>query len=148
MLAQSLLSYGYLPAEVPPPFSMLEYAVMTEVFHNDLIAMGPASSRCAYHSIPRVHHSRRLLGIPNPLHQLKLCVLIEQFWPELEKHMSRSPLSLTTCQINPTPPRALSKSFGFDAFDTERVLRSSASRFLLKADLSRFYHTLYTHSIP
>jgi len=32
--------------------------------------------------------------------------------------------------------------------DQERVLRSSASRFVLKADLSRFYHTLYTHSIP
>ncbi len=36
----------------------------------------------------------------------------------------------------------------FDAFDSEKVIRSSSSRFLLKADLSRFYHTLYTHSIP
>jgi hypothetical protein len=147
-LSQLLIRHGYLPSEVPPPFSMEGYAAILNNLPKDLDRVGPTSSRSAYHSIPRLQHFRRLLGIPNPLHQLKLALLLEHHWTEIEKHMARSPLSLTTLQTNTDPPRALSKAGGFDAFDTERVLRSSASRFLLKADLSRFYHTLYTHSIP
>ena len=48
----------------------------------------------------------------------------------------------------PGSSRGLERVDDFDALDRERVIRSSSSRFLLKADLSRFYHTLYTHSIP
>lgn len=147
-LTQLLIRTGYLPTEVPPPFSMEDYAANLKKLPNDLDGLGPKSSRCAYHSIPRLQHFRRLLGIPNPLHQLKLAILLENHWPDVEKHMAQSPLSLTTLRVNTDPPRALSKVGGFDSLDTERVLRSSASRFLLKADLSRFYHTLYTHSIP
>jgi hypothetical protein len=42
----------------------------------------------------------------------------------------------------------LSLAKSFEEFDVERVLRSSTSRYVLRADLSRFYHSLYTHSIP
>jgi len=47
----------------------------------------------------------------------------------------------------PGSNRGLERAHDFGDFDQERVIRSSSSRFLLKADLSRFYHTLYTHSI-
>jgi hypothetical protein len=147
-LAQSLISAGYFPAELPTPFTMESYAANLNKLPEKLSDVGPQFSRCAYHSIPRLLHFRRLLGIPNPLHQLKLAKVIEQHWPQIEKHMEQSRLSLTRLHINPSPPRALTRSGGFDDLETERVLRSSASRFVLKADLSRFYHTLYTHSIP
>ena len=127
---------------------MESYAANLDKLPKDLTKIGPPASRCAYHSIPRLQHLRRLLGIPNPLHQLKLSYLIEDHWTDIESHMKRSPLLLTRFEVNPDPPRALTKVGKFDDLDTERVLRSSASRFLLKADLSRFYHTLYTHSIP
>lgn len=147
-LSTLLIGDGYFPVEVPPAFSTHSFASMVDVIGSDLASFVRNSSRCLYHSYPRVQHSRRLLGIPNPLHQLRLSRVIEEFWPDLEKHMAQSTLSLTTLKISERPPRALTKNFGFDALDTERVLRSSAARYLLKADLSRFYHTLYTHSIP
>jgi Reverse transcriptase (RNA-dependent DNA polymerase) len=147
-ITQLLIEHGYFPAELPSPFSTKSYAANLDKLPADPTGIGPKSSRCAYHSIPRLQHSRRLLGLPNPLHQLKLAFLVERHWSEIEKHMAQSPLSLTSLHVNPEPPRALSKAAQFDDLDTERVLRSSASRFLLKADLSRFYHTLYTHSIP
>jgi hypothetical protein len=147
-LAQSLISAGYFPAEIPTPLTMESYAANLDKLPKKLSDVGPQFSRCAYHSIPRLQHFRRLLGIPNPLHQLKLAKVIEQHWLQIEKHMGQSRLSLTRLHVNPSPPRALSRLGGFDDLETERVLRSSASRFVLKADLSRFYHTLYTHSIP
>lgn len=62
--------------------------------------------------------------------------------------MGQSVLSMTRMQYTPGSSRGLERVEDFDALDRERVIRSSSSRFLLKADLSRFYHTLYTHSIP
>jgi hypothetical protein len=62
--------------------------------------------------------------------------------------MANSALSMTRLQHVTGSERGLQHQYDFDALDQERIVRSSASRFLLKADLSRFYHSLYTHSIP
>src|ERR1700722_4083643 len=143
-----VIDKGYFPVEIPPAFSTSSFAGALGHLPINLNTFAAKSSRCAFHSIPRLQHHRRLLGIPNPLHQLKLVVLIESHWASLETHMKRSALSMTRLQYSPGSSRGLEKVNDFDAFDSERVIRSSASRFLLKADLSRFYHTLYTHSIP
>jgi hypothetical protein len=147
-LAHTLIESGYFPKEIPPAFSTSNYAAVLDQLPAKLDGIGQKSSRCIFHSIPRLQHSRRLLGITNLLHQYKLALVIENHWLDLEAHMRSSPLSLTRMEVNATPPRALSRVGDFDDLDTVRVLRSSASRYLLKADLSRFYHTLYTHSIP
>ncbi len=143
-----VIDKGYFPVEIPPAFSTSSFAGATGYLPTDLNKFAQKSSRRAFHSIPRLQHHRRLLGIPNPLHQLKLVVLIESNWASLESHMKKSALSMTRMQYVPGSSRGLESVDDFDAFDRERVIRSSSSRFLLKADLSRFYHTLYTHSIP
>jgi hypothetical protein len=147
-LAETLIRDGYFPTELPPAFSSARYSVIIGALQNQLDAIGPRFSKCADHSIPRLHHARRLLGIPNPLHQLKLAILIQDHWPQLGSHMRQSPLSLTRLEVNSTRPRALSRAGHFDDLERARILKSSAARYVLKADLSRFYHTLYTHSIP
>jgi hypothetical protein len=147
-LAQALIERGYFPVEIPPAFSPSAFAAVLNQLPRNIDTVGPESSKCAFHSIPRLQHSRRLLGIPNPLHQYKLASVIEKSWNQLETHMKRSALSLTRLEIKPGSSRALSRISDFGDLDTARLLRSSASRFVLKADISRFYHTLYTHSIP
>jgi hypothetical protein len=147
-LAHALIKHGYFPKEIPPPFSPSTYAAVLDKLLANLNAIGQKSSKCIMHSIPRLQHSRRLLSIPNPLHQFRLALVVEQSWAVLDNHMRRSPLSLTRLELKAGSSRALSRVGDFGDLDTARVLRSSASRYLLKADLSRFYHTLYTHSIP
>jgi hypothetical protein len=143
-----VIEKGYFPVEIPPAFSTSSFAGALGYLPANLNNFAAKYSRCAFHSIPRLQHHRRLLGVPNPLHQLKLVVVIESHWTSLENHMKQSALSMTRMQYSPGLSRGLERVNDFDAFDSERVIRSSASRFLLKADLSRFYHTLYTHSIP
>lgn len=147
-LAHALIKHGYFPRELPPPFSPATYAAVLNKLPENLGAIGQKYSKCASHSIPRLQHSRRLLSVPNPLHQFRLAVVVEQVWAALDTHMRRSPLTLTRLELKAGASRALSRAGDFDDLDTARVLRSSASRYLLKADLSRFYHALYTHSIP
>jgi hypothetical protein len=146
--AELLIGAGFLPSELPPPFTSRGYSRILAGLPNDLDTIGPKSSRCAFHSIPRFQHVRRLLSIPNPLHQLKLAQLVERSWSALDDHMRQSPLSLTRLEPNSNPPRALKKVAGFRDLETARISCCSAARYVLKADLSRFYHTLYTHSIP
>jgi hypothetical protein len=143
-----LIHKGYFPVEIPPSFSTSGFSSALGYLPVNLDRFVAKSSRCAFHSIPRLQRHRRLLGIPNPLHQLRLAVIIEKYWKELDTHMSQSSLSMTRFQYEPTADRGLERMHDFDALDQERIIRSSASRFLLKADLSRFYHSLYTHSIP
>src|SRR5882762_4450584 len=147
-LAQALIERGYFPVELPPAFSPATYAAVLNSLPRNLGLIGQKCSKCALHSIPRLQHSRRFLGIPNPLHQFRLALVVEHAWTDIENHMKRSPLSLTRLEVKAGSSRALSRVGDFGDLDTARVLRSSASRYLLKADLSRFYHTLYTHSIP
>jgi hypothetical protein len=147
-LAEELIRDGYLPSELPPAFSSAKYSEIIAVLRENLDSTTPRFSKCVSHSIPRLYHARRLLGIPNPLHQLKLAVLVQDHWHELDSHMKRSQLSLTRLEVNPRPPRALLRVGHFDDLEIAKILKSSAARYVLKADLSRFYHTLYTHSIP
>ena len=142
-----LIERGYLPVEIPPAFSTAGFASVLQHLPADLGDFAQKSSKCVFHSIPRLLHHRRLLGIPNPLHQLKLVKTIEEHWAGLEAHMEASTLSLTRMGYVPGSSRGLERIGDFDSLDQERVVRSSASRYLLKADLSRFYHSLYTHSI-
>jgi hypothetical protein len=142
-----LIEKGYLPVEIPPAFSMASFASSLSHLAADLNGFARRFSKCVFHSIPRLLHHRRLLGIPNPLHQLKLVAVIEEHWDELEAHMQASTLSLTRMAYVAGSSRGLERVGDFDSLDHERVVRSSASRYLLKADLSRFYHSLYTHSI-
>jgi hypothetical protein len=146
-LSYDVVSSGYFPVEVPPCFSTTSFAATLLQVAPKVGSFRTKSSRCAYHSIPRLQHHRRLLGVPNPLHQLRLALIIEQDWPHLEQHMNSSTLSLTRLAHVRGSSRGLERVHDFDALDRERLIRSSGSRFLLKADLSRFYHTLYTHSI-
>src|SRR5690348_4812702 len=98
-LAEHLINKGYFPTELPPAFSTYKYSQIISALPNlDVFQRG--SSRCAIHSIPRLQHLRRLVGIPNPLHQLRLSALIERHWSDLDTHMRKSRLSLTTLQIN------------------------------------------------
>jgi hypothetical protein len=118
-----LIDKGYFPVEIPAAFSPSGFATILPVLTKNLEQFATKSSRCAYHSIPRLQHDRRLLGIPNPLHQLKLAVTLEKHWPDLEAHMKKSPLSFIPRK---TAPRlggeaTIAMAFSFDGFIKPRL---------------------------
>jgi hypothetical protein len=76
-----------------------------------------------------------------------LCDAIAANWPALSGTFTSS-ISLSTPTHFPNGTRAVSRSLDFDDWSIERFKKSSDSRFVLRADLSRFYHTIYTHSLP
>src|SRR5262245_44435558 len=143
--AFDLLSRGYFPKEVTPPFNTLEFANRVLGY----IGVAPASfaraKRCQLcsHNFARVGRYRRVLSIPNPVAQYNLCVLIGNSWPRIEKLVRRS--TITVSQPVQGKERALTPGEG-RLNETRARLRATA-RHIVFADIARFYHSIYTHVI-
>lgn len=143
---QEFIEKGYLPNKIIPPFTTKTLADNLQSILNKLQNFSQITSRCSTYSIPKEKNSRRLFGIPNPLHQIKLCKVLSENWDELKKFISSSTISLSTPKEG--TERALSPCKKFSEISYERAMNSTDSRYLLQTDISRYYSTIYTHSIP
>ncbi len=167
--AKDLIQYGYFPAELPPPFqatSLGKFVGNTkkgkfERWLNEWVnknrlkgkddELNRPESKCVYYSVPRVKNLRRVLSIPNPFYQIILSNIIEKNWTEIEKHIQKSPISISRPVIPIQRKRKDSRSFDQIKHtinnEQEIALISTEFSFALKTDISRYYPTLYTHSI-
>lgn len=98
------------------------------------------------HSVPKMKHLRRHFGIPNPYSQSMLSISIAENWERLDALCKRSPIALS--RPVPSGRRAVSSEHSRRIEGVRRSQTSIGHRFMLKADISSFYPTIYTHSIP
>lgn len=82
------------------------------------------------------------------MNQYQVARAVAEGWRELKSACVGSPISLTTPRYLKHGSRAISPSSAFDAIPVARARSRTASRFLLATDLSQFYPSIYTHSIP
>ena len=162
LTAKDLVTYGYFPAEIPPPFNTIklgdifskkrpdQFEVIVNQWHNKDRRTNIPGSKCCLFSVPRIKNLRRHIGIPNPLYQIILCSYIEKNWKEIKKHIKKSSISISRPKI-PIKREKSIRSFDLVKntlnFEQEFALRSTEFSYVLKTDISRFYDTLYTHSI-
>ncbi len=148
-----LLSRGYFPKELPPPFKTTEFADAV----SDPFLRVPAEfesnpkgrkrdSAWCNHNLVRTGGLRRHLGIPNPVHFYRLAQLIVRNWRHLREHANASPYSLSKPVASST--RAISPEHDLSERATQRVAMRTGARVLVTADISRFFPSIYTHSIP
>lgn len=153
---KNLIGKGYLPYELVPAITTIDFAKKAEQVSNYIKSFkGEKSSKYCSYSIPKVKHVRRTLGIPNPYHQLKLSNLIVDNWEDINNFIQTSPISLSKPKVNNftlmnelKEVRTFSREINLSDISKYSILNSTDSRYLLKADISRFYPTIYTHIIP
>ena len=158
MTEKELLKNGYLPKELPPPFESKTFSKEIDEINsawnshysslrrNDKIKF--LDSKWSNFSIPKVQLSRRTVNIPNPLHHSKLCKTIADNWSEIEDIYSKSKISSSTPKPDSQKFRALIPKDNFGEFKRRRLSKSFDNLYEVKTDVSRFYGTIYTHSIP
>ncbi|MFC9710608.1 reverse transcriptase domain-containing protein [Paenibacillus sp. NPDC056933] len=150
-----LVSNGYFPAELIPAFNTKELGNIVNDILPSLTGMNINinsekiySSKGCLHTIPRILHHRRTLTIPNPFHQIKVFDSISTNWTEIKKTINSSRYSMTKPLIKKDSLRAIERRYSFNDIPYLLPTISSNSRYLLKTDISRYYPTIYTHSIP
>lgn len=142
-----LLSRGYFPKELPPTFCSDDFANkvvaplggMPQTFQEH-----SRTARLCEHNLARAGTLRRKLGLPNPVLQYNLCRLIEKNWRQIRTASCASVLSQSY------PVESTRRALTPASVDLTRMRAKvrATSTYLLATDISLFYHSVYTHSIP
>ncbi|AVH65505.1 RNA-directed DNA polymerase [Nostoc sp. 'Peltigera membranacea cyanobiont' N6] len=141
---QDFIEKGFFPKELVPAFTTENLADNLDKINSNIQNPSKKSSKFLSYSFPKSKYSRRILGIPNPLHQVVLCNFISQEWQDIENFILSSPL----CQQSPLSYKRRAVSSYPINLPAERAISSASHRYRLYTDISRFYSTIYTHSIP
>jgi len=150
--ATSLLTRGYFPRELPPPFTTLGFGAFIAVQGQRATLPNPRRgdwTRCVAHNLARPGSFRRPLKIPNPWHHLPLADEIERQWPQLLTHFRRAAFSASSPIVRRTVlDRALVPRLSHRMLPRLRARRFVGCRYFLHTDINQFYPSIYTHSIP
>lgn len=151
---QDLLEFGYFPKELPPAFSTETFANKFVTINSQLQAQGKpnySSSKLLEFSIPKKDYYRRNLSIPNPFHQSYLSEIICDKWSEIDAFCQKSNISASRPVENSskdTDNRAITTLKKFSEFQKDCIIDSFDKIYELRVDISWFYHSIYTHTIP
>lgn len=155
MKLHDMLNRGYFPKELPRPFVTASFASaatsgsqLTGAFAAKQFPKPKSfrSSKPVRYSLARGALLRRPLSIPNPLHYYHLCDEITKHWSDLSLHLAGNTLSATS----PTPAIRRAIDGKHPQSDRSRLAQNTrlGRRYVLQTDITRFYHSIYTHSIP
>jgi hypothetical protein len=146
---ENLLERGYLPQELPPPFVSQGLAkfVAAEKPKGFPFVSTPATSIPEVFNLARTGTLRRQLSILNPIHFSFLADFVADNWAALEKEATGSLFSLSS-PVTTDPKRGIGRQHRMDQRADRRAQVYAQGRYLLRADLSRFYPSVYTHTIP
>lgn len=148
-MLEALLVKGFLPRELPPIFSSASLAVLSRSSTGNPPALTSGSAEWTqpmHHNLSRVGGLRRRLSIPNPANYFRLSRTFAQHEADLTREWSRSPFSFTRPQQDLSNIRALAT--GSNDRGSARAQNRVGARYILRADISQFYPSIYTHAVP
>lgn len=143
-LKESLLKVGYLPENLPPTFT-------TEAIGGFLaekeawISKEPV--RSANYNSSKRGMTRRTFSLVHPETAHDLAAFIEIHADEFAEFFNKSPFSLSAPQLMEDGDRAVQIA-SHSELEAARLAKLAPFRFIAKTDISRFYHSIYTHSVP
>jgi hypothetical protein len=151
---KDLLAKGYFAEELPPPFHTLllasnyialqhHYAKLTVKEKEKIKETSPV-----LYSTPKIGIYRRITSLPNPVHQIPLSDIIATNWAVLRTHWNKSDLSASIPIVKKSEKRAIVQISKFQEFKEKCIKTSFDKLYELKADVSKYFPSIYTHSIP
>jgi hypothetical protein len=155
MKLKDLIERGYFPKELPPPFDTSDLSAeideILESWENTCKNTRSKynTSKTIVYSISKGKLSRRFLQIPNPLHFSILSKKIVSHWNDYEKVFRLSEYSRSF----PVPEKAKEKRSVSTAIKSVAEFKNSLLNISIdklievRVDISKFYQTIYTHSI-
>ncbi|WP_084511200.1 RNA-directed DNA polymerase [Desulfatibacillum aliphaticivorans] len=139
------LRRGFFPKELLPPFTTISFADALEGL-GAVPEVTYQTSKCVRFSFSKYASLRRDISIPNPHPFCELAGLIVEHWDTLTAQWAKSSITRSAPVLSTV--RAVEGASGFTNLPSTRAEVRSSGRFLLNADVSKFYHTIYTHSLP
>jgi hypothetical protein len=146
---QRLLEVGYFPAELPPPFvthSLARYRRSLLREWNAHPMFKNFRSRPEHFSIPRFAAARRRITVPNPVNYYRLAQLIADRWIEIRDFIATSKITEFRPIIDAKGDRSIFQ-LDFSIVDRRTAEILADYNHAFKTDITRFYQSIYTHSV-
>lgn len=149
MRLRKLLRRGYFPAELPPPFTSETFAASAVAFAAkwDSAKIRKFWTAPESYSIPRYGDARRKLALVNPINQLHVAQLIAENWNDIKARLVRSNVSEFKPAFSASAYGRAITGVDFDGVARRRARLLSTFGRYVKTDITRFYPSIYTHSI-
>ena len=143
--AKALLSRGMFPRELPPIFTTTQLGAASPALATALKNKKREPTKPERFSLPKAKLGRRTSFVVNPVAYLDLAISIGDNWKEIRRALKS--------KFSGAPPsffgkeRAL-KEINFKSIRERNIVEGSGHSFILLSDFSRFFPTVYSHSIP
>ncbi|NQZ28325.1 MAG: RNA-directed DNA polymerase [Colwellia sp.] len=147
MNSNDLISKGFFPKEFPSFFDSSGFGLSLQI-NNTILEAAPKTSHTIKASIPKGAGFRRNIAIPNPKHFTLLAKFLSEKSNDITQFYDVSEISMSKSRSKFGSIRAVSNSHLYEEFIEERIIKGFASKYLVTADISKFYGSIYTHSIP
>jgi hypothetical protein len=149
-----LLSYGYLFKELPPPFESITFGSNFSL----ISGLSYNTNKCIEYSIPKGQYSRRILQLPHPSNFVQIVnhICEPKHWAILQNHFSGSDYSHSKVvenvsagmKVSNKQNRAIRTNYDKISDSKEKIIIDSYDMiYELKIDISKFYPSIYTHSL-
>lgn len=135
----------YFHSGIPPVFSSKIFAEKSDNFPKLWQRKLPPPTMSEQYKYAQHGGRRRDIRIPNPVNQFYVAHVIAKNWRTIERRLKKSRISKSNCDISHehgvylTPHRELV---------AERLMEISSHSHILKTDISNFFPSFYTHSVP
>lgn len=146
---QRFLEAGYFPEELPPPFvshSLGRFRAILLREWSTQPTFDKFRSRAEHFTIPRYGAVRRRITTPNPINYFRLAKTITDGWGEIRDYIAKSKITEFRPIVDAEGPRAIFK-LDFDIVTSRKAEILADYDYAFKTDITRFYHSIYTHSL-
>ena len=147
MKASDILKKGFFPKEFPSIFdsSSLDKSLRVNA---QILDSAPKISHSIKTSIPKESGFRRNITIPNPKQFTLLAKFIDEKSDDISRFFDLSHITLSKAVIGGEDERAIINSSTYEELLEQKIIKGFASKYIVTTDISKFYNSIYTHSIP
>jgi len=152
-ILSTLLQSAYLPVEIPPVVTSRHFASYAKDSFKDLAKLQEdakalkTATQFDRYNVPRENSTRRDLALVHPRAQLNLSLILTEQHQEIRALISSMQISAYGAEPDLENFKAF-KGINFAGLDQRRSEIARRKPWILVADISRFFYTIYTHSIP
>jgi hypothetical protein len=170
-IQRALLSKGFFPKELPPTFTTTDFGANSveivddwksaKVFSiNEKVGKTPAkkkrrdaylydvySAEAEVITKPKRGYERRNIHITHPVPQALLALEFSNNWASIQKWLGKQKFSADEIRVSGNFDRSI-KGINFPLHRAKKGYLEATSDWLVKTDITRFYPSIYTHSIP
>lgn len=146
-----LLQRGLFPETLPPCFTSKGIRNAFSGLVNDLKArefLNKRETDYVRYNGTKHDRSRRYFGTPNPISYFYVSNFIAEYWGDFESRFKGSPFTVSAPRVGLITDDRPILIPSLSELTTVASKKIGASAYILKTDISQFFPSVYTHSIP